>query len=191
MNAISVVLVIVAITAATYFVFRMQEQIRILKNRNQLYVEFMRRTSVKKFLDILSKMDSKVINQDITLMFEKYFDLVLFRLEYEAVPNLLEDINQSPYSGILRKALVRAVTNGDEDVFGLALAGSINNPQEKLNIEFFLTHLPQPKRMKHYYIALSELEKEYFNNIIDLPSEYRKPTEEAMKSLKEKITQLS
>lgn len=190
MNAIPVVVAIVVISATTYVVFKTQQKITVLKDRNQLYAEFMKRTSVKSFLQAMNRMDSKVINQDIILMLEKYFEYVLMRLEHEAVPQILDDISMSKHSDVLRKAFVKAV-KGDDIIFGLALAEYINHPQKKSNIELFLAHLPQWETKRQYEIALEILETVYITRIIDYPAEHRKTAEESIRNLKQKITQIS
>lgn len=191
MNVISVVLVFAAVTAATYFVFKMQEKIRILEQRNQLYLAFVKNTSVKQFLLKINKLNSRAIDSDLTFMFQRYFYQVLIRLGHENVPKLLADIRQSLYSGILTKALVRAVEESDDVLFGLALSEYVDSAKERTAIEFFLTHLSNQERKRQYVAALCDLEKEYNQQIIDLPFDARRSFEEVMKSFKEKIDQLS
>lgn len=190
MNAIYVVLSVVVIAAITYVVFKTQQKISVLKNRNELYAEFIRKTSVKKFLEILNRMDGKTIDDDISFMLEKYFDFVLMRVEHEVIPRLLGDINKSRHPEILRKALVKAATKEGIMLFGLALAECIHQSEDKLIIESFLGQLPELERRGQYIIALSVLQQAYTDTIIDFPAEFRRPIEDDMKDLQKKITQL-
>lgn len=185
MNTI-VVLLAAALLSAIAVIIILLGKNSILGAKNKLYQGFFKRTPVKKFLSVLNGINSKAMDSEITLMLEKYFELVLRNLHYSNVPNLLRDLDESKHSVILRKCLIHAALTNN-DAFGFALATNIENPKNKLAIELFLSNLPEEQKKKQYQIALRFMEKEYHSRVIDLPSEYRKPWEEAMEEYIDKI----
>jgi hypothetical protein len=159
------------------------------KDKNRIHLAYAKRISVKKFLALLEEVKLKAIDQDTALVFQKYFELVLLKIDYKNLPNLMEDLDKSIYSGIMMKALARAAVK-DEGVFGLALAENIENPKNKLAIQYFLTSLPKEERIKQNQVAYEVLKQKYDSGLWDYSSEYRKPTEEAMEEFKKKLKNL-
>lgn len=179
------ILLIVVLFFAVFAIIVLSVKISVLTGKNVLYQEFTKRTPVKKFLAVLDKTYSGAIDPEISSMLQKYFELVLMKLSHEHVPNLLKDLDQSKYSGILIKSLSRA-TAKDDGIFGLALAKNIDNPKNKLAIEFFLTNLPEEQKKKQYQVALNVVEENY-RMFWDYPSEYKKPFEDVMEEFRKKI----
>ncbi|MDD3662531.1 MAG: hypothetical protein PHT84_01555 [Candidatus Pacebacteria bacterium] len=159
----------------------------ILARKNRLYREFVKRTPVKQFIAILDSTNSKALGHDIIMMLQKYFELLLLRLDKKQVSGLLADLDKSKYSDILRKSLIKAVVETSDCVFGLALAESVNNTKDKLAIEYFLVGLPENKKREQYKTAFNVLKEEYDRKIWDHPVEFRVPVEQAMKEFEKKI----
>jgi hypothetical protein len=158
----------------------------ILTDRNKIYQEFIKRTSVKKFITILDNVGDRAVDSDIKLMLQKYFELVLCKIDSKKIPNLLIDLEQSKHSGVLMECLRQAVAK-DDGLFGIALANNIDNFKNKLVIQDFISNLPPEQQTKQYQAALNVVKEDYNRNLIDQPSEYRKPVEEAIKEFQKKI----
>lgn len=185
MNPITVLL-ISALCCAIVAVITLIIRNSALAEKNKLYREFVKRTPVVKFIAILEKVSEKNLDSDVILMLQKYFELVLLRLDKGQVLNLLADLDKSRYSNILRGSLIKAVTKNDDHVFGLALAVNFDNSQNKLAIERFIVSLPEEQKKKQYQTALNVLKEDYDRRLWDYPSEYRVPVEKAMKEFEEK-----
>lgn len=159
----------------------------IMAQKNKLYHEFVKRTSPRKFFSILEETNYRVIDSNITMMLQKYFELVLLRLDKKDVSALLSDLDKSKYSGILRKGLTNAAAKTGDGIFGLALALSIDKPADKLAIEYFLTGLPEKQKKDQYKVAFNVLKEDYDRRLFDYPSEYRRPVEQAMKEFEKSL----
>jgi len=154
--------------------------------KNKLYQEFVRRTPVKKFIVILDKVSDKSLDSDIMLMLQKYFELVLRKLDKSKVLSLLADLNKSKHSDTLKKSLINAIENSNYSVFGLALAISINNHDDESTIKSFLATLSEEQRKEEYKTAFNFLKEDYDRRVWDYPLEFRRPVELAMKEFEEK-----
>lgn len=158
-----------------------------LSEKNKLYLEFTKRTSVRKFIAILDGVSSKILDSDIMLMLQKYFELVLLRLDKYEVLTLLVDLGKSKHSGVLKQSLINAIVKKDDYVFGLALSVNFNNSENKLAIENFLESLPEECKKKQYQAAFNTLKEDYDRKMWDYPSEYRAPVEKAMKEFEKRF----
>lgn len=185
MNPVTILLILALFFAVIAIIILIARN-SALTEKNKLYHEFAKRTSVTKFLSILDKVSNKALDSDIILMLQKYFELVLLRLDKNQVASFLADLDKSKHSDILIKSLINATTQKDDYVFGLALAVSFDNSKNKLFIKNFIESLPEEQKKKQYKTALNVLEGEYHRRICEYPYEYRTPVEEAMKEFKEK-----
>lgn len=189
-NLIFIILFIVCLVAFVIYGNITAVKLGIQREKNRLFVEFAKRTAVRPFLKILDQTSPKAIDAETMMMLQKYFDLVLNKIQYQNVGHLLADLDKSLYADILLKSLRNAAADAG-GIFGLALAAHIDNDDkmEKLRIERFMDSLPAEQRASQYTTALNQLSHYYNTKWIDYPSEYQKPIKEAMEAFEEIIKQ--
>ncbi len=189
-NLIFIILFIVCLVAFVIYANITAVKLGIQREKNRLFVEFAKRTAVRPFIKILDQTSPKAIDAETMMMLQKYFDLVLNKIQYQNISHLLADLEKSLFSSILLKTLRNAAADAG-GIFGLALAAHIDNDdeQEKLRIERFMDSLPAEQRKSQYTTALSQLTHYYNSKWIDYPSEYQKPIKDAMKAFEEIIQQ--
>jgi len=160
----------------------------LLTSKIKLHREFVKRTNVKKFLFILEKTHWRVLDSsDISMMLDKYFELALNKLDAKWIPSLLADIQKSKHSEFLYKSFSRAAAKEACGLFGLALSANIENLESRGSIQSLLETFPEQEKKRQYQVALRFLKEDYDRRLIEYPSEYRKPTEEAMQEFKKII----
>jgi len=158
----------------------------LAKNQIKLYQCFVKRTSVKKLIAILEKMKPEIIDSEIIIMLNKYFELVLRKIDYNKITQLLNDLKTSKHSQVLIEALRKNIDDND-GLLGLALAKSIGNQEERSIIESFLSTISKDQQDREYLVAYRELEEELENTLVDYPEEYRAPVRKAIREIGEKI----
>lgn len=134
----------------------------------EIYREFFSKKPVKTFIINMEVVKSWMIDDDIVTMLESYFSLALARINLVEVPALLEHIRTSKHHIVLRNALIVAAAK-DAGILGSALARSFNNPNDKKEIELFLSNLPEGERKKQYRVALDILKGSFYNSGFDYP----------------------
>lgn len=134
----------------------------------EIYREFFSKKPVKTFIINMEVVKSWMIDDDIVKMLESYFSLALARINLVEVPALLEHIRTSKHHIVLRNALIVAAAK-DAGILGSALARSFNNPNDKKEIELFLSNLPEGERKKQYRVALDILKGSFYNSGFDYP----------------------
>lgn len=173
--------------AMLFYFFFGRKKNSILVAKNRLYGEFFKRTSLKEFIVILEDCDHKVMDSEIALMLQKYFELLLLRLNKDQVFNVLVSLKESKYSELLRKSLINAVVISNDSIFGIALAASINKREHKLVIEDFVERLPEKQKKLNYQVAFNFLKEYYDRKLWDYPAEHRFFTEKSMREFDEKF----
>lgn len=136
----------------------------------EIYREFFSKKPVKTFIINMEVVKSRMIDDDIVTMLESYFSLALSRIDLSEVPALLERIRASKHSIVLRNALIVAAAK-DAGILGSALAKSFNNPNDKKEIELFLSNLPEGERKKQYRVALDILKGSFYDSGFQYPDE--------------------
>ncbi len=134
----------------------------------EIYREFFSKKPVKTFIINMEVVKSWMIDDDIVKMLESYFSLALARINLVEVPALLEHIRTSKHHIVLRNALIVAAAK-DAGILGSALARSFNNPNDKKEIELFLSNLSEGERKKQYRVALDILKGSFYNSGFDYP----------------------
>lgn len=176
----------VALIASAIIIFRMNRRLKKTEKKNLIYSALAKRVPIDQFFKTVNLLN--FVDDEMILVFQQYFKLAMLKMNTKTILRLLDDINGSKYPDILMEALAKVAA--DDEGFGLALGMRVHDADERAKIESFLSHLPNEKRKHQYRVALGIVEQDYNERLIDYPSEYRKPIEDAMKQFQAKIAML-
>lgn len=164
-------------------------KLKIANEKISLYQLFVSNAPVKKFFRFIDTVNLEVFDVDIKAMLVKYFDKVFINLSIKHVMNLVTDIKALKHSGIVMDAFFQANQRVGMDLIGLSLAGAIqeNDNERLLVINELIELLPSKSKKAQIEIAIKLTESYINNELMDLPSSYRRPIEQALSELKKRI----